>query len=572
MNEEQLVVTSSPSKKIGFFSAILVVLGSSIGVGIFLRSKAVLENSAGNIAWAAIVWLIAGFAVVTMALALVEVASGRNDNLGMIGWAKVFTTLYIYKGTKFFMTYLYLPFTYFFMPYYVILQFQDGISGFGGNPSIGSTSSAPWIYFAIGLVLTLWMIFSAGISGRAGNVQNWIITSVKFIPLVAVVAIGIAFAILGNHANEEKTALLPSTFWKNVTAKDLFDKNAGSFFGLSPFFATFSSLGAIFFAFDGFYVTAGIQSEMKEPKKTPLALTIGLLSMTVLYIVIATAMTLGAGTGGFYGFQDLLTVKKAGWVFGVVNVLIAIGVLGILNGFTMWATRFVEDLIKEGEIFVPVSAYRYLKNSKTPWVGAFFCLALSLPIMILFTAIGAFAYIDASGYGDGYGYKIGQLLSFSDLMSNWMAIFAFMFICAAIVGAILNRKSNRVAVEKTPHLYWAGISSVVIITLTMLFNVLDPFISMGINSVKYITTKDGEVRNALISNVATSGLFLFFLVVTFLSTPIEKQIAIWNKKRFDRILSGNICPHEREYYCPCVMQDYKERAELNNLVLATYGL
>ncbi|HGL9313399.1 TPA: hypothetical protein ACKLV4_002178 [Neisseria gonorrhoeae] len=49
MAEEQLVVTSSPKKKIGFFSAILIVMGSAIGVGVFLRSKNVLQNSANNV-------------------------------------------------------------------------------------------------------------------------------------------------------------------------------------------------------------------------------------------------------------------------------------------------------------------------------------------------------------------------------------------------------------------------------------------------------------------------------------------------------------------------------------------
>ncbi|SYV90394.1 Uncharacterised protein, partial [Metamycoplasma alkalescens] len=56
MAEEQMVVTSNPKKKIGFFAAILVVIGSTIGVGIFLRAKSVLENSAGNIALAIAVW------------------------------------------------------------------------------------------------------------------------------------------------------------------------------------------------------------------------------------------------------------------------------------------------------------------------------------------------------------------------------------------------------------------------------------------------------------------------------------------------------------------------------------
>ncbi|SYV90392.1 Uncharacterised protein, partial [Metamycoplasma alkalescens] len=37
------------------------------------------------------------------------------------------------------------------------------------------------------------MLFSAGLSSRAGNIQNLIITSVKFIPLVAIVVVGFIF-------------------------------------------------------------------------------------------------------------------------------------------------------------------------------------------------------------------------------------------------------------------------------------------------------------------------------------------------------------------------------------------
>jgi len=43
MSDEKLVVNESPKKKISFFSAILIVLGGSIGAGIFLRSKSVLN-------------------------------------------------------------------------------------------------------------------------------------------------------------------------------------------------------------------------------------------------------------------------------------------------------------------------------------------------------------------------------------------------------------------------------------------------------------------------------------------------------------------------------------------------
>ncbi|ENY69290.1 Hypothetical protein, putative amino acid permease [Metamycoplasma auris 15026] len=550
MADEQMVVTSSPTKKIGFFAAILVVIGSTIGVGIFLRAKSVLENSAGNILWAILVWLIAGFAVITLALALVEVASGRNDNLGMIGWSKAFNTLAIYKANKFFMTYLYLPLTYFFMPYYVIVQFQDGLDGFGVTPNFGAAApAAPWIYFGIGLAMTVWMLFSAGLSGRAGNIQNIIITSFKFIPLVAIVIIGFIFFGLRVQTHDKE-------FWKAVKATDLFNSKSTSFLGLTPFLGIFGSFAGIFFAFDGFYVSAGIQSEMKNPEKTPAVLVVGLFSITAIYIIIALAMSLGAKTGGFYDYGGLLKQKGHGWAFGVINICIAIGVLGVLNGFSMWCTRFVEDLVKEGEIYLPVKAYRYMKNSKMPIVGALFSLILSVPLALVLTIIGAYAYTQTTWKDvDGtYGKHMSALLSFSDLMADWMALFSFAFIVMAVVGVIENRKKNFIEVEKNKHTLWAGYIAIIMVMGTLLFKMIDPFISLGLSIAQ-------KSNSDIIGYAATSGLFIAYVIFMFGATPIEKILALKRKQRLDAIIEDNYAP---------AIADVNEAKELNDLVLQTY--
>lgn len=566
MSDEKLVVTPSTPKKIGFFSAILIVLGGSIGAGIFLRSKSVLENSGGNLIWAIIVWLIAGFTVVTMALGLVEVASGRNDNLGMIGWAKAFNTLKIYKATKFFMTYLYLPFTYFFMPYYVILQFQDGISAFNKTgqtlQNFGGSKLAPWFYFLIALGLTVWMVFSAGISSRAGNIQNWAVTAVKFIPLVAVVIVGFTFAFVrvnGDRGIDSVKYIIEKKDLFNLSATNK-DGNV-SFFSLSPFFAVFASLGGIFFAFDGFYVTAGVQSEMKNPEKTPAALTIGLSSMTAIYILIAVAMSMGAKSGGFYDYQELLGKKGHAWASGVINFCIAIGIIGILNGFTMWASRWVEDLIKEGEISVPVKVYKYMKNSKMPLVGALFVLFLALPFMIIFTIVGAYGYKNIGNYGKGYGYKIAELVSFGDLMANWMAVFAFAFIAMSIVGAIQNRKKHFIAVTENKHTKWAGTIAVVIVLLTMTFQVIDPFASFFIALGKY--EKDKQVQNDLLSKGLTSLSFIVFCFIAFGSAPIERKLVERKAAKFEKLLASGTYEADQ-------LETLKIANELNNTVLRTY--
>ncbi|KDE41589.1 amino acid permease [Metamycoplasma hyosynoviae] len=560
MSDEKLVVTSSTPKKISFFSAIIFVLGATIGAGIFLRAKTVLQNSGLNIVWAIIVWLIAGFAVVCMALGLIEVASGRNDNLGMIGWAKAFNTLKIYKAVKFFMTYLYLPFTYFFMPYYVIVQFQDGLSAFGASTGFGKAKDyGAWMYLLLGVLMTVWMVFSAGISSRAGNIQNWIVTAFKFVPLVGITLIGFIFA--GKYGIKYESVKI---------SEIILNKKTDSFLGISPFLLVFGSLGGIFFAFDGFYVTAGIQSEMKHPEKTPAALTIGLLSMTAIYITVATAMTLGAGNigaktdkiGDFYSFGDKLKELGHGWAFGLINICISVGIIGILNGFTMWATRWVEDLIKEGEIWVPASVYKYMKNSKMPMVGALFVLSLSLPFIVILTIIGAYGYHDSWGLGDDYGARVSNLLTFSDLMADWMAIFSFGFIALSIVGALQNRKKHFIAVTENKHTKWAGITAVVIVATVMIFKALDPFFSLFINIGKAQTQWDDpelKLKDAIVGNGVASALFIIYCIVSFCGAPIERIIAEKREAKLEAKLKVN--PTDENLLIS---------KELNDIVLKTF--
>ena len=74
------------NKKIGFFSAILLVIGSSIGAGVFLKNGEILSNVGGSYLLAIISWIFSIIGVICMGLALVEVSSvNTSDNLGVVG-------------------------------------------------------------------------------------------------------------------------------------------------------------------------------------------------------------------------------------------------------------------------------------------------------------------------------------------------------------------------------------------------------------------------------------------------------------------------------------------------------
>ena len=180
---EPSLANAPTSKKIGFFSAMMIAFGSCVGAGIFFKYKTVNADTNGSFVLAMFAWILAAFVVMSMVLALMEIASARNDNLSMIGWCKTFNSRIMYKACKNFMFYIYLPLTYFFMPLYVIMSFQDGIAPIiayaTNNPdaTAGFGTSADWaIMMTIGIVMSLYFIFACGFSSKWGDIQNKIIT------------------------------------------------------------------------------------------------------------------------------------------------------------------------------------------------------------------------------------------------------------------------------------------------------------------------------------------------------------------------------------------------------------
>ena len=464
-------------KKIGFFSAMMIVVGSCIGAGIFFKAGTVLKYSGNSVVLAMFAWILAAFAVVAMGLALIEIASARNDNLSIIGWSQTFNGKLIYKSCKNFMVYIYLPLTYFFMPLYVVMSIQDGVSALT-NASVGQGGWA--IMMAIAIVMSVYFIVVCGVSSRVGNIQNWIITCVKFIPLV--LAIGLGFAAFAQNGGK----LPEGTDWGFIPITPGADASAAgaastiyTFATMTPGFGLFIAVAAIFFAYDGFYVTAGIQSEMKEPKKTPLAILFGLIIVTVIYLLIAIAMSLGSSGGDPFGFQDWLKnqTPSLNWLYATFQILIGVGVLGIINGFALWSTRFMEDLVLADE--VPFSAKFAGKiNPKTPWVGIMYNLVISLPIVVIFCIIGGLGYVNAGGYPAEYGEGVAQLYSFADLMGTWTALLAFAFITFAIAGAVKNRSTGLVKVQKTSYFMPMAICTIIINAIAIFFTFFEPIANL----------------------------------------------------------------------------------------------
>lgn len=499
IDKPQINVKNQPmSKKIGFFSVILLVIGSSIGAGIFLKNGEILGNVQGSIVLAIIAWVIAIISILAMGLTLTEIcSSSETNNQGIIGWVKTFNNRFFYKGAKNFMAFLYLPINFFVMPLYAIMTIQDAF-GF----------SLPWWgILLIAFAIFAWFNFMSGLSTWAANIQNWVITSVKFLPLIFAALIGFILLATGQISGPVNP-ILPDPNGQYITNTPLFSQ-------LNPVLGIFASVPAVFFAFDGFYATAGLQSQMKEPKKISMSMTIGLAAVAFIDILISVSLLLSSTNGKIGGIQWLQDNK---WLMSTINVLIGFGILGIINGFAVYTPRFYEDLVLTKEL--PFSDKFINKlNPNKPFVGATISFILTTLIFIVFGLIGSLAYIDVNSYGSMYGDKaVGSLYSFGDLMANWTSILAFYCIVLATIGCLINRKTKKVKVKKDKYFIPSALVSVSIVGLGLLFIVIQTFANVPlvvgyVNNNAYNSIQQGQ--DALIGVIMTLIILFAYLFIMY---------------------------------------------------------
>ncbi len=544
-------------KKIGFFSAMLIVIGSCVGSGIFFKAGNVLNNSQGSIIFAMFTWIFAAFGVLCMAFALIDITSARNDNLSVIGWTKTFNSRRVYKSCKNFMFYIYAPLKYFFMPLYCIQAFQDGVAAIyinSGKTYNGFGTDADWaIIMVIAIAMSAYFIIVNGLSARAGNIQSMLIMSVKFFPLIFAAIIG--FVIFGmnngNFVGNYGIGFVPSPIDNDVS---LYTFNT-----FSPGFGMFIASISIFYAFDGFYVAAGVKSELKEPKKTPSIILVGLIITTIIYLMVAVSMSLGSSGGNPQGLVQWFAKHNLLVLFSAFEILLAISIFSVLNGFSLWSPRFVEDLILEGEL--PFSGkFAHKIGGEKKKVGIMYMLSISIPTIIILYTIGGLAYInnyDPNGvffanidqlnnvfgananldsmFGNDivnginsngssyqylvyhYGTGVGSLYTFNDVVSNWSALFIFLFITIAIFGGIKNKKTKKVKTSNSKYFMPFAVLAVVLISICLIMGLLEPFINLFLLYRIDVSAN----HDILVSRIMTVIVLFVYIAIILLPTYIS---------------------------------------------------
>ena len=98
----------------------------------------------------------------------------------------------------------------------------------------------------------------------------------------------------------------------------------------------------IIFSYDNFYSPTGLQIEMQEPKKAPLALVIGLAIVLIINIDISLFLLLSNSNGRI---NEIYLLSNIHWLVPLMQFLITISLLVIINGTAIFSPFFYIELI-----------------------------------------------------------------------------------------------------------------------------------------------------------------------------------------------------------------------------------
>lgn len=342
-------------KKLKLWDAVMIVMGSMIGSGIFIVSADIMRNL-GSGYWLIVVWLITALMTVAAAIsygelsALFPKAGGQYTYITEI-YGKMMGFLYgwgmfsvIQTGTIAAVAVAFGKFTAYLIPSLnnAAPLFQSG------------TFKITWIQLlAILVILVLTFINTRGV--QSGKLLQNIFTSSKIIALLGLIILGFVLVEHSQFANNfqfgweafqnfgiEVNGQKQSVSWLSISGTTVLGGIAAAMVG-----SVFSSV-----AWENVTFVAG---EIENPRKNIVrAMIIGTISVMALYLLVNLVYlnTLDRDQIAFAA-NDRVAVASAENIFGsagtaIVAILVMISTFGCVNGIILAGARVFQTMAKDG--------------------------------------------------------------------------------------------------------------------------------------------------------------------------------------------------------------------------------
>ncbi len=301
-------------------TAVALIVGQVIAVGIFL-TPAGMAKSVGSPSWLFAIWIVIGLMTLAGALCYGELAARFPE----AGGSYVYLREAWGKGPAFLYGWM------------VLLVLDPGLTA----------------------------VFGVGLASYAAYLVELSPISQKILAIVSVVSIGFV-TTLGGRIGAEFLKLL--TVLKVGTLLFIivfgFASGAGDLSNFEPFFAAPNDpVGAIaggvvgaFFAFAGWWEVTRIAGEIESPERNvPRALTIGVLLITILYILTSAVFFYLVPTNAVTN-DETFAAQAGVAMFGdrggaVFAAVVIVSVLGTLFAYLMASPRVYFAMARDGLFF-----------------------------------------------------------------------------------------------------------------------------------------------------------------------------------------------------------------------------
>ncbi|HZF68324.1 MAG TPA: amino acid permease [Gemmatirosa sp.] len=350
---------SAPSKlprQIGLWSAVAILVGSTIGSGIFRSPAGIADRLPGPLPMLA-VWVMGGLYALCGALTLAEVASARPETGGLFifirdAWGRLPAFLFGWSELVIIRAASMGAVATTFAEYFLRVT--------GRDPQLHG--DAVHYVAAVAIVLTSAFNYRGVRTGSA--VQN-LTTIAKYGGLLFIILL--AFAIG-----------LPQTGGANFLPMTPPGSFAAGAFGLA--------LVSVLWAFDGWADLSFVAGEVRDPQRTlPRALILGTLAVIAIYL-LANLAYLAVMPVAEIRQSRLVAADVAERLIGGVGVVfvavtVMLSTFGTLNGTLLTAPRIFFAMADDGLFFKRVA--RVHPKYESPYVAILLTAALGVVFVLL---------------------------------------------------------------------------------------------------------------------------------------------------------------------------------------------
>lgn len=365
-------------KKLKLWDAVMIVMGSMIGSGIFIVSADIMRNL-GSGYWLIVVWLITTVMTVAAAISYGELsamfpkAGGQYTYITEIfgkpmgflyGWG-MFTV--IQTGTIAAVAVAFGKFTAYLVP-----SLNDAAPIFKSGEF-----QITWIQIlAIVVILFLTFVNTKGV--QFGKILQNVFTSSKIIALLGLIILGFILIDKSNWSSNmsfgwDAFQNLKNTEWTGISGATILGGIAAAMVG-----SVFSSVAWENVTF--------ISGEIENPKKNVVkAMILGTSAVMILYLLVNFVYLNALDRDSIaFAANDRVAVSAAEKMFGnagtiIIAVLVMISTFGCVNGIVLAGARVFQTMAKDG-LFLK-SAVENNKNGvpeKSLWMQGIWASLLCL--------------------------------------------------------------------------------------------------------------------------------------------------------------------------------------------------